>query len=460
MRMIISIFCLSAMLAMPAVVFAAPRTVSVPNETLGDVQVVAPSGEPQLFVVSISDKDGLTGARRAEAERLVEAGAAVALIDLPDLQRKTSASNDEECHYTFGDFEDLTRVAERLLGMVNWRWPVLLGSGDGGTLAYLALAQAPDNTTAGAVSIGFAPHFATRLPLCGATADAGNTDGVHNYEPQADLPAGWRWIAAGQPTQDLAKFASASPMTQLRLIPGDANAQFAAALQSVMELGAPPVGGLSDLPLVELPAKDKPLALAVFISGDGGWRDVDKQIGEYLQAHNVAVVGVDTLRYFWSKKSPEAVAADLDRIVKHYQQFWQVRKTALLGYSFGADILPLAWIKMDPATRDATDLIGLMGLEPTADLEVTVSGWLGMNSSSDIPVQPYLSKMPANKVLCVYGSDEQQENDTACTLPEFDKATRLMLPGGHHFDGNYEAVADALLAKLTSPTASAATPAR
>ena len=65
--------------------------------------------------------------------------------------------------------------------------------------------------------------------------------------------------------------------------------------------------------------------------------------------------------------------------MKHYQQLWQVRKTALLGYSFGADILPLAWSKMSPATRDAADLIGLISPEPTADLEVSVSGWLGLS---------------------------------------------------------------------------------
>jgi type IV secretory pathway VirJ component len=434
--------------------FAAPQNVTVKNETLGDVQVIAPAAEPKLFVIAISGKDGLTDTRRAEAERLVEKGAAVALIDLPALQAKVAASEDEDCHYTFGDFEDLTRMAERQLGMTTWRWPVLFGAGEGGTLAYLTLAQAPDNTSAGAVSMGFAPHLATRLPLCGGAPDVGNQDGVHQYQPATDLPASWRWISAEQPSPDVAKFAAASPMGQLHVVPGDANAQFSAALDAIVEIGAPPVGGVADLPLVELPAKGKPRALAVFISGDGGWRDIDKQIGEYLQSHGVAVIGVDTLRYFWSKKPPEVVAADVDRVVKHYQQLWQVRKTALLGYSFGADILPLAWGRMTPATRDASDLIGLISPEPTADLEVSVSGWLGLSSANEVPVRPYLADMPAGKVMCIYGKDEVADNDTACVAPELDKATRLERPGGHHFDGNYEAIADAILARLAPRTAS------
>jgi type IV secretory pathway VirJ component len=428
---------------------AATRSLTVANETLGDVQVVAPEGEPRLFVIAISDKDGLTDARRAEADQLVARGAAVALVDLPNLLRRISASEDEDCHYTFGDFEDLSRVGERQLGMATWRWPVLLGTGEGGTLAYLALAQAPDNTAAGAVSIGFTPHLASRLPLCAGAVSTGSQDGVQNYAPAPTLPAAWRWIAATRPAPDEAKFASNSAQAQLHVVPGDAGAQFSAALDAVIELGAPPAGVLADLPLVELPAKGgKPSALAVFISGDGGWRDIDKQIGEYLQANGVGVIGIDTLRYFWNKKPPETVAADLDRIVKHYQQLWQVRRTALLGYSFGADILPLAWGKLAPATRDATILVALLSPEPTADLEVTVSGWLGFSNANEVAVRPYLAAMPASKVMCVYGKEEQEENDTACTIPELDQASRLMRPGGHHFDGNYEVIADAILARL------------
>ena len=235
----------------------------------------------------------MTDARRAEAERLVEKGAAVALIDMPALQAKVAASEDEDCHYTFGDFEDLTRVAERQLGMTTWRWPVLLGTGEGGTLAYLTLAQAPDNTSA-ALSAWALRRIWRRVCRSAADADTGNQDGVHHYQQATDLPASWRWISAEQPSPDVAKFVAASPMAQLHVVPGDANARFSAALDAVVEIGAPPVGGVADLPLVELPAKGKPRALAVFISGDGGWRDIDKQIGEYLQAHNVAVIGVDS----------------------------------------------------------------------------------------------------------------------------------------------------------------------
>jgi len=49
-----------------------------------------------------------------------------------------------------------------------------------------------------------------------------------------------------------------------------------------------------------------------------------------------------------------------------------------------------------------------------------------------------MAKLPAEKVLCVYGAEEDAES--GCT-----EATavgeKLRLPGGHHFDENYPALA-------------------
>jgi len=73
----------------------------------------------------------------------------------------------------------------------------------------------------------------------------------------------------------------------------------------------------------------------VIFSGDGGWRDLDKTIGERLAEAGVPVVGVDSLRYFWQEKTPEGVASDLAGILRHYAEEWQRPQVALVGYSFG-----------------------------------------------------------------------------------------------------------------------------
>ena len=48
--------------------------------------------------------------------------------------------------------------------------------------------------------------------------------------------------------------------------------------------------------------------------GDGGWRDLDKTMGEWMAQQGVHVVGFDALRYFRSKRRPEEFAADLAAI--------------------------------------------------------------------------------------------------------------------------------------------------
>ena len=54
----------------------------------------------------------------------------------------------------------------------------------------------------------------------------------------------------------------------------------------------------------------------------------------------VAVVGFNSLKYFWKEKTPEDTAADLARVVQHYSEAWNRHRVMLIGYSFGAGLLP------------------------------------------------------------------------------------------------------------------------
>jgi len=77
---------------------------------------------------------------------------------------------------------------------------------------------------------------------------------------------------------------------------------------------------------------EKPAGLmAIVLSGDGGWRDLDKTIAEDLQRQGVPVVGWDSLRYFWSRKTPEQTARDLAAVMEAYMDKWKAEKVALIG---------------------------------------------------------------------------------------------------------------------------------
>ena len=152
--------------------------------------------------------------------------------------------------------------------------------------------------------------------------------------------------------------------------------------------------------------------MAILLSGDGGWRDLDKTIAEDLQQQGVPVVGLDTLRYFWSKKTPQQTADVVAALIQTFMTKWHADKVALVGYSFGADVMPFAYNLLPPSLRDHVVLISLLGLSKSADFEISVRGWLGEPPGSDaLPVLPQATKIPAHLIQCFYGQDE---TDTAC----------------------------------------------
>ncbi len=86
-------------------------------------------------------------------------------------------------------------------------------------------------------------------------------------------------------------------------------------------LSAAPVK--EELGLVELPvAQASSAPMVVFMSGDGGWAALDKGLSAQLQQHGMPVVGWSSLTYYWKKKDPEQVTADLVRILDDYQSRW------------------------------------------------------------------------------------------------------------------------------------------
>ena len=208
---------------------------------------------------------------------------------------------------------------------------------------------------------------------------------------------------------------------------------------------APDEEDVSDLPLIELPAAHPTNMLAIVISGDGGWRDLDKTIAHDLQSWGVSVVGLDSLRYFWSKKTPEQTADDLARIMRFYTARWHARSIALIGYSFGADVLPFIYNRLPARERDEVTVVALLGFARAADFEIRVTGWLGLPpSSTALPVQPEIAKLPSALVQCFYGADEE---DTICPELQQLKMAAIRTSGGHHFGRDYEPLARTILEK-------------
>jgi type IV secretory pathway VirJ component len=433
-----------ALLAVLAVGCSAPSQPRLVDAgRLGRVWVYAPARAPAGVVFLFSDEAGWSAEWDAAAAALRARGAAVVGVDLPAYLAALRAS-DDGCHYLISEIEELSKQVQHDLGAEGYTAPILAGAGAAGTLVYAALAQSPAATVAGAASVDPAPALATRVPLCEGAAASPATNGGFTYAARPGLPGFWRVSSAAPLAPELAQLAeraapepSGSPRERLVAL-------VAQSLERASATGAP----LRGLPLVELPSEAPGPWMAVIFSGDGGWRDLDKTVGELLAREGVPVVGVDSLRYFWRKKTPEQVAADLAEIIRHYGDAWGTHEVAVIGYSFGAAVVPFAVNRLPDAERARVAQISLLGLGSRAPFQFRLEGWLpqvgvDVDPYRDAPlVLPELQRIDPAKVQCFYGEDEE---DTLCRAPELAAAERIGTTGGHHFDGDYPALARRIL---------------
>lgn len=198
------------------------------------------------------------------------------------------------------------------------------------------------------------------------------------------------------------------------------------------------------MPVIEHPSAQPADTLTLFYSGDGGWRDLDRASAEHMAAAGYPVVGIDTLRYYWQHKSPEQSAADLSRLMQQYRDKWQVKRFVLAGYSFGADVLPAIYNRLPASDQQQVDAMLLLAFARSGSFEIAVSGWLGKDGV-EAPTGPEMQRLPPAKVLCIYGSEETAES--GCTQAGA-VGERLQITGGHHFDGDYAALAEKMLAAI------------
>ena len=412
----------------------------------GPVAVAVPEGDVRGYVVLFSDPAGFRPTPDVAA--LTRAGAVVVRVDTARYFA-TIRQDAKPCDQLVGDAESLSRQLQRRYPALQYAFPILAGAGEAGTLAYAVLAQAPNNTLAGAVSLDPAPALAGIPALCPGAPATAQPGGAVAYGARPDLQGFWTVLLddaapAGARAAVEALKAAGTPVTITPAAGGDGAAALAAAVAP--HLSQATSGGAAALPLVVLPAAAPGGAMALVMSGDGGWRDIDKVIAERLQQHGVSVVGWDSLRYFWRRKTPEQTADDLAGVLRTYVAEWKPDKIALIGYSFGADVMPFLYDRLPPALRDRVAMVSLLGLESGADWEITVRGWLGEPpSDAALPVAPALARMPGGLIQCFYG---EQETESACPALKGRDVELIETPGGHHFGHDYAAVVDRILSGL------------
>jgi type IV secretory pathway VirJ component len=436
----------------------------------GKVSLYYENPHPSHVALFLSGDGGWNLGVVGMARELATLDTLVVGIDINHFLKEMAASK-ENCHYPAADLEELSKFVQMELGFPVYRTPVLVGYSSGATLVYAALVQAPANTFLGAISMGFCPDLDLSKPMCrgnGLEWTEETKGKGYNFLPAQSLERPWIALQGSVDQvcnpKSTESFAKQVPMSEIVILPKVGHGftvprnwmpQFRTAFSRIAvqteneqaskkadsEGQSSPV---SDLPLVEVPAANAATDLmGIIITGDGGWGVTDRGIAQRLAAQGIPVVGLNSLHYFWKSKTAETAAHDLNRILQYYSVLWNRSKVIVIGYSFGADVLPFMLNRIPEESMRKINVIAFLGLGSTADFEFHLTDWLSNRARSDARlVRPELEKLRGRKMLCFYGTEDA---DTLCRELDPGLAKVIALRSGHRFGKDYQPIVDSIL---------------
>ena len=428
------------------------------------VTAYAPRGAAQQVVLFLSGAGGWDPGVASMASRLRDEGALVVGIDVRAFIASLEAT--KSCAYPTGNVEEISRFVQQRLKLAAYHRPVVAGYGAGATLAYAVVAAAPNDTLAGAISLSFCPDVRLRVPFChmrGLKVTPRRRGAGVDLLPYPASSIPWM-VLQGQQDRGCARaatarFVHATGAARLFLLPNvdlgvaampaweSAYLEAYRALASANAAAEVPrvsTPAVADLSLVEVPAAStgagRADTMAIVLSGDGGWAELDQAVARGLAARGIPVVGWSSLDYYWTPRTPDEAAQALARIVSHYTTAWSRPRVVVVGYSFGADVAPFLVNRLPAATRSHVATLGLLAPSDTAAFEFHVLGWIGVSRGAGLDTRPEMARL-AVPTLCIV-----PEDDTAPSCVAGNARVRtVMAPAGHHFGGDYDRLVGLLL---------------
>ena len=186
---------------------------------------------------------------------------------------------------------------------------------------------------------------------------------------------------------------------------------------------------------------------AVLLSGDMGFHiGMGPRIARRLAADGIPVIGVNSLTYFRTRRSPAENEALIEQAVHRALGQPGVRRIVLIGQSFGADMLHAGLSTLPQALRDKISLVVLIVPGDTIEFRASPSELFSFDPP-DAPAMRSARKLDWVPVICINGAEEEH---SLCPLLAMPNVTHVTLPGGHllrrDVDGLYSALRRAIRA--------------
>ncbi len=186
----------------------------------------------------------------------------------------------------------------------------------------------------------------------------------------------------------------------------------------------------SDLPLRIKSAPVSAYPMVFYITGDAGWNTFDNKMANEYVEEKMPYVAINSFRYFWSKKNPDQFTKDIVPVLYRYQKEWNKKEIIMIGYSFGAEIIPFLMNRLPNDLKEKIKLIALITPSQTSDFTIHLNDMLTFNGKYEYDVVAEIGKISTTNIFCFFGANE---------TPIFDASHQQMnlkiclVKGGHHF---------------------------
>jgi type IV secretory pathway VirJ component len=186
---------------------------------------------------------------------------------------------------------------------------------------------------------------------------------------------------------------------------------------------------------------------AVFFSGDLGFKvGMGPKVAARLAASGIPVTGINSLTVFNRPSTPADSARLIEAAIARAAPGPDGGRVALIGQSFGADMLQAGLSVLPPRERGRVALVALIVPGARIQFETSPAGLFTLASpeTEGLATAGLLDWVPT---LCVQGMTEE---GSLCPLLHLPNVTRVALPGGHQLEWNPDRLAAVLIGAIRS----------
>lgn len=200
------------------------------------------------------------------------------------------------------------------------------------------------------------------------------------------------------------------------------------------------------LPLVIISApraENRPMVL--MITGDGGWGRIGRKLSKQFKRENVPMIALSSWRYFKRKKTPDTTTRAVESILDEYRQQWHKNSFILIGYSFGADVIPFVVNRLPDSLLKHCAGVALFSPGTSTDFKIRILQLLGSRHQWRYDVVNEIQAMKPVKTLFFFG---EKEHDFPYEIISRVNWQLIYLKGGHSYGKETADIAKIILKRL------------